>query len=126
DRVCFNVEDGEGGHVSRSFGETGIEGSYYNVLREFWRLAAAAPGKFGFIREIDDATRLVLRPNEAAFFNQLVEPFAITSMDWAGKHRDLFPGIAWIEERRLRRLYPWQHQSRQADRHGGGSSPATH
>src|ERR1051326_4413165 len=64
DRVCFNVEESEGGHVSRSFGETGLEEAYYTFLREFWRLAAAAPGKFDFIREIDDATRLVLRPKE--------------------------------------------------------------
>jgi uncharacterized protein len=84
DRICFNVEESEGDHVSRSFADAGIEETYYQFLREFWRLAAAAPGKFSFIREIDDATRLVLRPKEAVFFNQLAEPFAITSMDWAG------------------------------------------
>src|SRR4029077_17433111 len=84
DRVCFNVEESEGDHVSRSFGQTGIEDAYYNFLHEFWRLAAASPGKFAFIREIDDATRLGFGPKDAVFFNQLVEPFAITSMDWAG------------------------------------------
>ena len=97
DRVCFNVEESEGDHVSRSFGETGIEDSYYNFLREFWRLAAAAPGKFGFIREIDDATRLVLRPKEAVFFNQLVEPFAITSMDWAGNIATFSPELLGLK-----------------------------
>src|SRR5437762_11588332 len=97
DRVCFNVEESEGGHVSRSFGETGIEDSYYNFLREFWRMAAAAPGKFGFIREIDDATRLVLRPKEAVFFNQLVEPFAITSMDWAGNLATFSPELLGLK-----------------------------
>ena len=51
DRVCFNVEESEGSHVSRSFGEAGIEDAYYDFLREFWHLAAAAPGKFAFIRE---------------------------------------------------------------------------
>src|SRR5207237_5320117 len=43
DRVCFNVEESEGDHVSRSFSETGIEDAYYRFLREFWRLAAAWP-----------------------------------------------------------------------------------
>ena len=97
DRVCFNVEESEGDHVSRSFGETGIEDSYYRFLREFWRLAAAAPGKFSFIREIDDATRLVLRPNGAVFFNQLVEPFAITSMDWTGNVATFSPELLGLK-----------------------------
>jgi uncharacterized protein len=97
DRVCFNVEESEGDHVSRSFGQTGIEGAYYNFLHEFWRLAAASPGKFAFIREIDDATRLVLRPKEAVFFNQLVEPFAITSMDWAGNIATFSPELLGLK-----------------------------
>src|SRR6266545_3023336 len=46
DRVCFNVEESEGDHVSRSFGEPDIADAYYRFLREFWRLAAASPGKF--------------------------------------------------------------------------------
>src|SRR5712692_10067432 len=43
ERVCFNVEESEGDHVSRSFAKAGIEDAYYRFLREFWRLAAAAP-----------------------------------------------------------------------------------
>ena len=97
DRVCFNVEESEGGHVSRPFGETGIEDAYYGFLRELWRLAAAAPGKFSFIREIDDATRLILRPKEAVFFNQLVEPFAITSMDWTGNIATFSPELLGLK-----------------------------
>jgi uncharacterized protein len=97
DRVCFNVEESEGGHVSRSFGAAGIEDAYYRFLQEFWRLAAAAPGKFSFIREIDDATRLVLRPKEAVFFNQLVEPFAVTSMDWAGNIATFSPELLGLK-----------------------------
>jgi uncharacterized protein len=97
DRVCFNVEESEGGHVSRSFGAAGIEDAYYRFLQEFWRLAAAAPGKFSFIREIDDATRLVLRPKEGVFFNQLVEPFAITSMDWAGNIATFSPELLGLK-----------------------------
>jgi uncharacterized protein len=97
DRVCFNVEESEGDHVSRSFADADIEEVYYRFLREFWRLAAAAPGKFSFIREIDDATRLVLRPKEAVFFNQLVEPFAITSMDWAGNIATFSPELLGLK-----------------------------
>ncbi len=96
-RVCFNVEESEGDHVSRSFGETGIADSYYRFLREFWRLAAASPDKFAFIREIDDATQQVLRPREAVFFNQLVAPFAITSMDWAGNLATFSPELLGLK-----------------------------
>src|SRR5712692_713643 len=97
DRVCFNVEESEGDHVSRSFGEAGIADAYYRFLREFWRLAAGSPGKLAFIREIDDATTQVLRPKEAAFFNQLVEPFAITSMDWAGNLATFSPELLGLK-----------------------------
>src|SRR5258708_4489813 len=97
DRICFNVEESEGDHVSRAFGETGIADSYYRFLQEFWRLAAAAPGKFSFIREIDDAVRQVLRPKESAFFNQLVEPFAITSMDWSGNIATFSPELLGLK-----------------------------
>jgi uncharacterized protein len=97
DRVCFNVEESEGDHVSRSFGEAGIADAYYRFLREFWRLAAAVPEKFAFIREIDDATAQVLRPKESAFVNQLVEPFAITSMDWAGNVATFSPELLGLK-----------------------------
>jgi uncharacterized protein len=93
DRVCFNVEESEGGHVSRSFSETGIEDAYYGFLREFWRLAAAAPGKISFIREIEHAITAIFRPQEANFGNALVEPFAITSMDWAGRISTFSPEL---------------------------------
>ncbi len=83
--------------VSRSFGEAGIADAYYRFLSEFWRLAAAAPGKFTFIREIDDATTQVLRPKEAAFFNQLVEPFAITSIDCAGNLATFSPELLGLK-----------------------------
>jgi uncharacterized protein len=97
DRVCFNVEESEGDHVSRSFGAAGIDGAYYRFLREFWRLAAAAPEKFTLIREIDDAIHQVLRPKEAVFFNQLTEPFAITSMDCAGNVATFSPELLGLK-----------------------------
>jgi uncharacterized protein len=97
DRVCFNVEESEGDHVSRSFGKAGIADCYYWFLREFWRLAAASSDKFAFIREIDEATQQVLRPADAPFFNQLVEPFAITSMDWAGNLATFSPELLGLK-----------------------------
>lgn len=91
--VCFNVEETEGSHVSETFAAADIEQAYYRFLSEFWRLSAAAPGKIAFIREIDDTTRQVLRPQEARFFNQLVEPFAVTSMDWRGNIATFSPEL---------------------------------
>ncbi|HKS89252.1 MAG TPA: cyclophane-forming radical SAM/SPASM peptide maturase GrrM/OscB [Stellaceae bacterium] len=97
EQVCFNVEESEGGHVSRAFAQAGIADSYYRFLREFWRLAAAAPGAFSFIREIDEATRLVVRPEEAVYFNQMVEPFAILSMDWSGNVATFSPELLGLK-----------------------------
>jgi uncharacterized protein len=97
DQVCFNVEETEGGHVSRAFGEAGIEDAYYDFLREFWRLAAAVPGTFASVREIDDATRLVLRPTTTLCSNQLVEPFAIMSMDWTGNIATFSPELLGLK-----------------------------
>ena len=97
DRICFNVEESEGDHVSRAFGEAGIADAYYRFLREFWRLAAAAPDGIAYIREIDDATQHVLRPKDTVFYNQLVEPFAITSMDWAGNVATFSPELLGLK-----------------------------
>jgi uncharacterized protein len=97
DQVCFNVEESEGDHVSRSFAEAGVEAAYYRFLREFWRLSAAAPGRISFIREIEHAIQQVVRPADAPFINQLVEPFAITSMDWAGNISTFSPELLGLK-----------------------------
>jgi uncharacterized protein len=97
DQVCFNVEESEGDHVSRSFAEIGVEAAYYRFLREFWRLSAAAPGKISFIREIEHAIQQVIRPADAPFTNQLVEPFAITSVDWAGNISTFSPELLGLK-----------------------------
>ena len=96
-QVCFNVEESEGDHVSESFGDSDAEAAYYRFLSEFWRLAAAAPGKITFLREIEQALQQVIRPKEAAFRNQLVEPFAITSMDWAGNISTFSPELLGLK-----------------------------
>jgi uncharacterized protein len=95
--VCFNVEESEGGHVSQLFGEAGIERAYYQFLREFWRLSAAAPESIGFVREIEHAVQQVIRPDGIPFRNQLVEPFAITSMDWAGNISTFSPELLGLK-----------------------------
>jgi len=97
DQVCFNVEESEGDHVSRSFAEIGVEAAYYRFLSEFWRLSSAAPGKISFIREIEHAIQQVIRPADAPFANQLVEPFAITSMDWAGNISTFSPELLGLK-----------------------------
>jgi uncharacterized protein len=93
EEVCFNVEESEGGHVSRSFADPGIEAAYYGFLSEFWRLSAAAPGRLRFIREIEHAIRQVIRPRDVPVVNQLVEPFAVTSVDWAGNVATFSPEL---------------------------------
>jgi uncharacterized protein len=97
EQVCFNVEESEGDHVSQSFAEIGVEAAYYRFLSEFWRLSAAAPGQITFIREIEHAIQQVLRPTDAPFHNQLVEPFAITSMDWAGNISTFSPELLGLK-----------------------------
>jgi uncharacterized protein len=97
EQVCFNVEESEGGHVSQSFAESGVEAAYYRFLSEFWRLSSAMPGKITFIREIEHALQQVIRPNDAPFGNQLVEPFAITSMDWAGNISTFSPELLGLK-----------------------------
>jgi uncharacterized protein len=97
EQVCFNVEESEGDHVSESFGDSGAEVAYYGFLSEFWRASTAAPGKITFLREIEQALQQVIRPKEAAFRNQLVEPFAITSMDWAGNISTFSPELLGLK-----------------------------
>jgi uncharacterized protein len=98
ERVCFNVEESEGGHVSRSFGETGIETAYYEFLREFWRLSSVEPRAITFVREIEHAVEQVIRPDGVPFRNQLTEPFAITSMDWAGNISTFSPELLGLKD----------------------------
>ncbi len=97
ERVCFNVEESEGDHLSDSFADSGIEAAYYRFLGEFWRLSATAPGKITFVREIETALHQVIRPEEAPFRNQLIEPFAITSMDCTGNIATFSPELLGLK-----------------------------
>jgi uncharacterized protein len=95
--VCFNVEESEGSHVSECFSDKDVEAAYYRFLSEFWRLSAAFPGKLAFIREIEDTIQQVIRPKDVPFGNQLVEPFAVTSMDWAGNISTFSPELLGLK-----------------------------
>jgi uncharacterized protein len=95
--VCFNVEESEGSHVSECFSDKDVEAAYYRFLSEFWRLSAAFPGTLAFIREIEDTIQQVIRPKDVPFGNQLVEPFAITSMDWAGNIATFSPELLGLK-----------------------------
>ena len=95
--ICFNVEESEGSHISRSFADRGIEAAYYRFLREFWRLSATHPGRIDFIREIEHAIAQVIRPDRAPFANQLVEPFAVISMDWGGNISTFSPELLGLK-----------------------------
>jgi uncharacterized protein len=97
EEVCFNVEESEGDHVSGSFAEIGVEAAYYRFLSEFWRLSTAAPGRLTFIREIERALQQVIRRKDAPFGNQLVEPFAVISMDWAGNISTFSPELLGLK-----------------------------
>ena len=97
ERVCFNVEESEGSHASPSLGRADAGAAYRNFLESFWRLAGAAPGKISFIREIEQALSVILRPAEGKFFNELVEPFAVTSMDWAGNVSTFSPELLGLK-----------------------------
>ncbi len=97
EQVCFNVEESEGTHTSAAFAQVDIDRAYYRFLSEFWRLSSGHPGRIKFIREIDDAQHIVLRPTEARFFNQLVEPFAVTSMDWTGNVATFSPELLGLK-----------------------------
>jgi len=97
ERVCFNVEESEGSHASPSLRRADAGAAYRNFLESFWRLAGAAPGKISFIREIEQALSVILRPAEGTFFNELVEPFAVTSMDWAGNISTFSPELLGLK-----------------------------
>jgi uncharacterized protein len=95
--VCFNVEESEGEHVSHSFSDPGIEAAYYRFLSEFWRLSTAHPGQIDFIREIEHAITQVIRPDGTPLSNQLIEPFAVTSMDWGGNISTFSPELLGLK-----------------------------
>jgi uncharacterized protein len=97
EQVCFNIEESEGDHVSESLRNEEIETLYYRFLGEIWRLSAAVPGRIKFLREIETALQQIIRPREAPFFNQLVEPFAITSMDCSGNIATFSPELLGLK-----------------------------
>jgi uncharacterized protein len=100
ERVCFNVEESEGSHASPSLSRADAGSAYRNFMEQFWRLSGTAPGKISFIREIEQTLSAILRPTEGTFFNELVEPFAVTTMDWAGNISTFSPELLGLKNER--------------------------
>jgi uncharacterized protein len=121
EEVCFNVEESEGSHVSSTFAQDDVDAVFYRFMSEFWRLSAASPGKVTFIREVDHAIQQVLRPRDAMTANQLIEPFAVTCMDF-----DVLARAPWPEEHRLWRFPARQYQYQPAGRSAGASKSRQH
>jgi len=97
EQVCFNVEESEGSHVSEAFAKPDFAEAYYRFLGEFWRLCSETPSKIAFVREIDVATRNVLRPKDVEISNDLTEPFAVTSVDWSGNVSTFSPELLGLK-----------------------------
>ena len=112
ERVCFNVEESEGDHVSESFGEAAVEAAYYRFLSEFWRLSAAAPGKITFIREIEHAIRPGYSPVGRSVSQPAGRAVRHHQHGLGRQHLDLFARAARVEERGLSGLSAGEHQSR--------------
>ena len=97
ERVCFNIEESEGDHVSDTLSRGEAEAAYGRFLSAFWALSARHPGRITFIREIEHAVQQVLRPTDSTFFNELVEPFAVTSVDWSGNVSTFSPELLGLK-----------------------------
>ncbi len=96
DRVCFNVEESEGGHVSGLFAGAGLQQRYESFLRTFWQ-AARASGRVQFVREIDLAIQRVFRPSEVSVRNIQVEPLAMLNVDSHGNVSTFSPELLGLK-----------------------------
>ena len=83
--------------MSPTFAQRDVEAEYYWFMSEFWRLSSANPGKLSFIREIDHTIQQILRPRDALTANQLIEPFAVTSMDVEGNISTFSPELLGLK-----------------------------
>jgi uncharacterized protein len=83
DRVCFNVEESEGEHVSSLFDQGNLEQTFRSFLESFWRIAKAG-GKISFVREIDGMISRIFSPAEAPCRNPQTEPLAMLNIDRFG------------------------------------------
>ena len=82
-RVCFNVEESEGEHVSSLLDQGNLDQTFRSFLENFWRIAKAN-GKVGFVREIDAMIARIFSPAEALCRNPQTEPLAMLNIDRFG------------------------------------------
>jgi uncharacterized protein len=83
DRVCFNIEESEGEHVSSLLDQGNLDQTFRSFLENFWRIAKAG-GKVGFVREIDAMISRIFSPAEALCRNPQTEPLAMLNIDRFG------------------------------------------
>ena len=94
DKVCFNVEESEGTHVSPLFaeGRDDLRVRFASFLRRFWH-RARANGKVTFVREIDQTVPRMFRPDGVPARNIQCEPLAMLNVDSRGNVSTFSPEL---------------------------------
>jgi uncharacterized protein len=92
ERVCFNVDESEGDHVSELLSGADFVERFRAFLARFWQLARA-DDRVSYLREIDSMISVIFRPNGAQFRNQQVEPLAMLNVDCRGNVSTFSPEL---------------------------------
>ena len=102
DKICFNVEESEGSHVSELFSAGGdgpdLKTRFAAFLRRFWQQARAS-GRVQFVREIDHVLSRVFRPEGPPAFNLQTEPFAMINVDSYGNLATFSPELLGMKNK---------------------------
>ena len=93
-KVCFNVEESEGTHVSELFDmpRDDLRRRFAVFLRRFWHRAREG-GRIGFVREIDQLMSRVFRPDGTEPRNIQGEPLAMLNIDSRGNVSSFSPEL---------------------------------
>jgi uncharacterized protein len=91
-RVGFNIEEIEGGHITSSLQHQDIVARFRAFLERFWDLVDAHPGQLR-VREFDAAVRAILDPNHASAGNPLTEPLRTLTVDVDGNMSTFSPEL---------------------------------
>jgi uncharacterized protein len=94
DKVCFNVEESEGSHVSELFAASREElrTRFAAFLRRFWHRARVG-GRVTFVREIDQAVPRLFRPEGMPARNIQGAPLAMLNVDSRGNVSTFSPEL---------------------------------
>jgi len=90
--ICFNIEEIEGPNVTSSLARGDRRERFERFMREFWDLTQRSRERY-FVRELKEMLDRVLVPAEVAIPNDLVDPFAILSVDWQGNFTTYSPEL---------------------------------